>query len=331
MIDSRTATLEDFPLFPLTTDLDEARAHIASVFCWFELGLVGKDSHLRARQNSVRLDAVTLNYLDYGAEVRIVPGELESFFLVQLPLSGLCRVRGGSQEIVASPEMASVPSPTEFLDMHFAPRCPKLIVKLTRAAVEATVERLLGRPLLEPVVFDLGMPVTSGPGRAWFGLVQTLLADLAQPLDGRLTAQPVALAQLEQALITTLLLAQPSNYHEALAAEAPSAGPSTIRCAARLVEERAHEHLTTEQLAAAVCVSVRSLQRGFRSTFGMSPTEFLRSTRLRRARADLLASDPASSSVTAVATRWGFLHLGRFSQAYRQAFGESPSETLRRR
>jgi AraC family transcriptional regulator, ethanolamine operon transcriptional activator len=32
--------------------------------------------------------------------------------------------------------------------------------------------------------------------------------------------------------------------------------------------------------------------------------------------------------VTAVATRWGFYHFGRFSAAYRRLFGEVPSATI---
>jgi transcriptional regulator GlxA family with amidase domain len=34
--------------------------------------------------------------------------------------------------------------------------------------------------------------------------------------------------------------------------------------------------------------------------------------------------------VTTVAQSVGFSHMGRFSALYRQAFGESPSESLRR-
>ena len=35
-----------------------------------------------------------------------------------------------------------------------------------------------------------------------------------------------------------------------------------------------------------------------------------------------------TTTVRAVATSLGFLHMGRFAAAYRDAFGESPSETL---
>jgi transcriptional regulator GlxA family with amidase domain len=44
------------------------------------------------------------------------------------------------------------------------------------------------------------------------------------------------------------------------------------------------------------------------------------------ARRELLTG---AASVTDVATRWGFFHLGRFSQEYGQLYGERPSQTLR--
>jgi AraC-like DNA-binding protein len=51
---------------------------------------------------------------------------------------------------------------------------------------------------------------------------------------------------------------------------------------------------------------------------------------MERARRDLLAADPQADSVTDIAARWGFFHLGRFSQAYRCAYSELPSQTLAR-
>jgi transcriptional regulator GlxA family with amidase domain len=55
---------------------------------------------------------------------------------------------------------------------------------------------------------------------------------------------------------------------------------------------------------------------------------YLRHLRLNRVHSTLLDADPRSVTVTAVACRWGFVHLGRFAAQYRQVFGEYPSTTL---
>ena len=44
-----------------------------------------------------------------------------------------------------------------------------------------------------------------------------------------------------------------------------------------------------------------------------------------------LLNNRNAESVTQTAMRWGFFHLGRFAQYYRELFGETPGETLRSR
>ncbi|WP_428356624.1 hypothetical protein [Methyloprofundus sp.] len=46
---------------------------------------------------------------------------------------------------------------------------------------------------------------------------------------------------------------------------------------------------------------------------------------------ELLGSDAESTTITKVATHWGFTELGRFAVDYKQFYGESPSLTLKRR
>jgi len=77
-------------------------------------------------------------------------------------------------------------------------------------------------------------------------------------------------------------------------------------------------------------VSQRTLQYAFRELLDMTPVAYLRIVRLNRARAELLAPPSAFTTVTEVASRWGFLHFSKFSRDFSVLFGELPSETLRR-
>ncbi|SHK50224.1 Helix-turn-helix domain-containing protein [Pseudonocardia thermophila] len=51
---------------------------------------------------------------------------------------------------------------------------------------------------------------------------------------------------------------------------------------------------------------------------------YLWEVRLNRVRDAILASG-GDAQVSEIATTWGFVHLGRFSQLYRRCFGQLPS------
>lgn len=85
---------------------------------------------------------------------------------------------------------------------------------------------------------------------------------------------------------------------------------------------------STVEICLSIGVSERALQYAFRTYVGMSPIVFLRLCRLSRVRSTLRLANPATASVTEIAMRYGFLHLGRFASDYRRIYGESPSATL---
>lgn len=103
-----------------------------------------------------------------------------------------------------------------------------------------------------------------------------------------------------------------------------------LRAAVQYVRDHAAEPVTISDLAAASGLSVRSVQESFRRVFDVSPLTYLRHVRLDHVREELLDEDPQAGAVGDVARRWGFAHLGRFSAAYVERFGEYPKQTLRR-
>lgn len=82
-------------------------------------------------------------------------------------------------------------------------------------------------------------------------------------------------------------------------------------------------------LSLALGVGERQLERLFRDAYGHGPCHWHQLARLNRARSALLQGD-THDSVTDIALRLGFGHLGRFSVTYRNVFGECPRDTLRR-
>lgn len=83
-------------------------------------------------------------------------------------------------------------------------------------------------------------------------------------------------------------------------------------------------------LCRAAGVSERALQYAFKEVMGLSPRDYLVRLRLHRVRQALLATSQRTSTVSAEALKCGFWHFGEFSRAYKDCFGELPSDTLRR-
>ncbi|TQK69906.1 MULTISPECIES: AraC family transcriptional regulator [unclassified Nocardioides] len=307
-----------------TADVDQARREVGERFCAHRLELTRRDGRLDMVHSSASIGAdISLNYLRYGDEVRITPGTFDDFFLVQVPLQGTARVRVGEQVVASSRSRASVGSPTEAVDMVWSDGCEQLLVYLRRHAVE---ELASDGEATAPVVFNPAMDLETPATRAWLRLVHLALDDIEA--GGALFRSPLASTHFEQTLIAGLLAAQPNNRQ--VVAPPETSCPRVVRAVVDLIEAEPERAWRLAELARHAGVSARTLQEAFQRELGMTPLERLRSARIARARADLLAADPATVSVTDIAAQWGFFHLGRFAQAYRAAYQELPSQTLKR-
>ena len=101
-----------------------------------------------------------------------------------------------------------------------------------------------------------------------------------------------------------------------------------VRRAEAHIEACGAASVRIDELCVAACVSLSRLERAFREVYGVGPRRFLMLRRLAAVRRELLRG-PCEASVTDIATRHGFFHLGRFSCEYRLMYGERPSQTRR--
>lgn len=129
--------------------------------------------------------------------------------------------------------------------------------------------------------------------------------------------------------MTGLLLAADHPYRHDLEAWPQPVRPAMIRKAMDIIESRARQPLTIPEIAAEIGCSVRALQTGYRKHLNLTPSEHIRLVRMDRAHTMLQAADPSTTSVSKVASMWGFHHPGRFAIDYRKIYGVPPSATLR--
>jgi transcriptional regulator GlxA family with amidase domain len=176
--------------------------------------------------------------------------------------------------------------------------------------------------------FDTTIDCRNGAGASLRRVTEFLFSELAQP--DSLFANPISAATAEELLVQSILMGLSHNRSILLRRENSAAAPGNIRRAEEFIRAHADQAITVERVARAAGCSVRALQLGFRRFRNTTPMAALRQARLERARDEIARSD-GSRSVIDVAARHGFGNAGRFSDIYRQAYGEYPSETLRAR
>lgn len=328
MNDQVPLPLSRYPLFR-SQDLDEARERVAAVFCPHRLDRVGNGRFL-ARQHHLPGQRLSLNYIEYGAKTLISPGELEGFYLIQIPLQGSAAIVHGSERYFSNPNAAAVLNPHLPTTMLWDEGCRQVLVRICREALQSHLATHMGMTTREAVTFRGALDITRGSGATLRRLILHLISE-AEHEEAPIGSGGLLAHQLEDAVLTGLLEAHRHNFRCHLSRA--SVGHETpIPRHVRLAEEYLLAHLgqnhTLEEIAQAVGVSTRALQMGFRQFRNSTPMQFLRNARLARVHEELLRAEQGSM-VTDIAMRWGFTHFGRFSASYRQRFGCTPSQTLR--
>ncbi|MFJ1299749.1 helix-turn-helix domain-containing protein [Pseudomonadota bacterium AL_CKDN230030165-1A_HGKHYDSX7] len=305
-----------------------------------------KDHHLAwqagpvdARLSRAQVGALTICTLRYGPEVRIDPGRLRDFMLVQIPLVGRARVQCGTDTVETCTRRAAVIAPDRPLALHWESGCEQLMLKIPRGLLEQVGLQAFGAAARQPLDFAPTLALDTPAGAAWRALMAGLLHTLpllARPdATGAARAAPARAApscgapadtwtlRMQEMLVLHLLWHQPNTWRD---------GAHAVPRHLAQAEAYMHAHLAAPICAADIArhagVSASQLARLFHTHRGTTPMSALRTFRLDSARDHLLSG---AHGVTDAALAVGFGHLGRFSEYYRERHGELPSATLRRR
>ncbi len=100
------------------------------------------------------------------------------------------------------------------------------------------------------------------------------------------------------------------------------------KLAQAFIEAHHQDAVRMEDLCRVTSVGLRTLQRCFKEYFDLTITDYLKTVRLNAAYRELTSTHPLEQSVSNIALRHGFNHLGRFSVEFRTRFGKSPKEML---
>jgi AraC-like DNA-binding protein len=141
-------------------------------------------------------------------------------------------------------------------------------------------------------------------------------------------AKPRAARGLEQALIDAMVecLIEPDRREDSAAHRRHAAIMRRFHAALEASDDKP---VYLPELCAKIGVSGRALRSCCHEHFGTGPKRYLLLRRMHLARRAMREAEGGLTSVTEIATQFGFWELGRFAVQYKDLFGESPSETLR--
>jgi AraC-like DNA-binding protein len=283
----------------------------------------------QATLNAIRFLDVTMAYLDFRAPARLCVDCSVEAFAVHMTTHDSARVaiEGASTELSAFSGLVNNPADRYAIDL--GADCPQLIIRIEQRAIERQLSRMLGRSLDRPITFERTVDLIQDEAVRWHGALQLLSSEVITA--GSLIQSGLGAAAMEELMVSTLLYIQPSNYYERVRNGHARSGRAAVRRSIEYIDEHLAEPIAMNDLARHACVSIRSIQAGFREDLGTTPVAYIRDRRLDEVRHALMEALPTDRiTVASVAERWGFSNAGTFAVRYRERFGESPSRTLRR-
>lgn len=313
-------------LWPATNDFFDTRVRtddVADTLAWLQAQYGHVDvqaDDVSFAERAVGDGAFSLRHLDWDCRAEVVY-EADRFFVATSTPGYGWSIGSDAGEYSVEPGLVQ---PGQ--EPIGRPRSTRLqLAAFDAVRLTETARTIYGDETLT-VRFDGTAPVSRRMREYWlatlrWSLTQTPL--MAEPLVRAQVYRSLAAATLE----SFALVGDPRERRASALEQA-----SIYASATAWFDDHASLPITIDDPARAVGTSSEGLRRAFAANghLALTPEAYLAAARVSAAHADLVAADPAVTSVAQVAARWGFPATSRFAQAYRDAYRVDPQSTLDR-
>jgi AraC-like DNA-binding protein len=319
---SYRAPLHRYPLID-TRAPDAVRDMLVGNFGARGFDLRRQESEFRWLASHLRFKTLDLTFSNCTSACRVVLPAID-MVKQRFVLCGSSEATFGTTTSEISPTKAAVIPAGVEAKYKNASCYAECLLRIDAAALRAKLAAMIGAPVASPIDFEAEVAFDHPEQARLRRLIDHLVAELdieAPDLPDQ------ALAQYEQSVMVCFLHASRHNYSGALERGQPRPARWQLRRAEDYIEANTSLPLTLEALAEITGTGAIAVSDAFRAARGLSPLGFLAQVRLNYARRMLLAGEE-TTSVAAVARRFGFSRASHFAKDYRNMFGELPSATL---
>ena len=321
--------LEQYQMFS-SNIIRESESGLEQLFGPHRLKVAGKEAAaFSSSLYAAKLREITFAYVDYRVPVEITCEYGCKDYSFFMPTNGRGTFRIAGNEYESSTVVAVVTPVGQRLVTKWDADSPHLVVRISRSLFERQLSKMIGRSLHIPIVFAPTMSLITETSWRLHGALQLLHEEIHN--HDSISAIGDGVTALEEFIAATFLLVHDSNYSEMLRNLDGQSESRSLRRAKRFIESHLAEELAIPDIACSVNLSIRTLQKSFKDELGTTPLTYVRDLRLERVRRVLEdAGIEDDISISLVARQWCFHHYGRFATAYKNRYGETPSETLAR-
>ena len=256
----------------------------------------------------LKQDNFQASFIRYGANTNVQCLQ-DNYYCIVVPYAGQHCIRHREYNFVQTNKVSFIP-PSTLIDMQYSADCGHLVLRFKQSPFIDEIFKLFYKPEfinaanIQESIYQLAM-----------NFIHSNCFIKAH------SDTEIILNTLKQEIYDLVL--NNSEYRQIYKNENIEIQPIV-----EFINQNIKWDYNIEDLAALSNLPIRTLYWRFKKHTGITPYRYHLNCKLKCARLDIL-NFGNRLTVTEIATRYGFIHLSRFSKQYKFLFGELPNKTMK--